>query len=173
VRLLSKHTPDIDADRLLQLSEEVSRISATLAKLSMGREEWSPAVSPSANDDPQVSEEAVRWIIGARNSRSRFLPAHLFADPAWDILLELLRAEIAQQRISVSSLCIAANAPATTALRYIKMMTQQGLLVREPDAFDGRRVYVTLAPVVSRALHSYCVHVFERPVDTKVHLKRI
>ena len=70
----------------------------------------------------------------------------LFADPAWDMLLDLLQAEIAQLRVPVSSLCIAAAVPATTALRWLKTMTDQGMFVRRADPHDGRRVFVELAP---------------------------
>src|SRR6476469_1135829 len=106
---MSKHAESIDADRLLQLSEEVSRIAGSLAQMSVGLAELEPPVQGI----PVVSMEAVQWIIHARVLRSKFLSTYLFADPAWDMLLELLRAEIAQRRISVSSLCIAANVPAT------------------------------------------------------------
>ena len=166
---MTKHAPDLDAERLLQLSKDVSRISATLAELSIGLDSQSPSSGPCIDQDiPEVSEETVRWIISARNSRFKFLPMDLFADPAWDILLELLRAEIAQQRVPVSNLCLASNAPATTALRYIKTMNRAGMIVREPDPFDGRRVYVSLKPEISLALRRYCIHVFEKPITKKV-----
>src|SRR4051794_8302330 len=120
---MTKYSQNIDPERLHQLSDEVSRVASTLAQLSMTIEAQPPAPKAEVpNVAPEVAEDTVRWIIKARNLRSRFLPADLFADPAWDILLELLRAEAAQQRISVSNLCIAANAPPTTALRYIKTM---------------------------------------------------
>jgi hypothetical protein len=54
--------------------------------------------------------------ICARRLRERLLPAGLFADPAWDMLLDLYAAEIEEQPVSVTSACIAAAAPATTAL---------------------------------------------------------
>jgi DNA-binding MarR family transcriptional regulator len=162
---MSQHIQSFEANQLLKLSEEVSRIAGSLAKLSVGREHQKPTVGVHGDcEQPQVAEETVRWLINARNLRQRFMPSDLFADPAWDILLELYRAELAGQRIPVSSLCIAANAPATTALRYIKTMVQQGMLVREPDRFDGRRIYVALASEISRALCSYFVNVVQKPV---------
>src|SRR5207248_1300212 len=75
----------------------------------------------------------------------------LFADPAWDMLLDLLQAEIAQLRVPVSSLCIAAAVPATTALRWLKAMVAQGVFVRRADPHDGRRAFVELAPESSQA----------------------
>ena len=64
-------------------------------------------------------------MIRARRLRARYFPEDLFADPAWDMLLDLLQAEIAQLRVPVSSLCIAAAVPATTALRWLKTMVSQ------------------------------------------------
>jgi DNA-binding MarR family transcriptional regulator len=104
---------------------------------------------------PQVSLEQVRQVIRARRLRSRYFDEEMFADPAWDMLLDLLQAEIAQHRVPVSSLCIAAAVPATTALRWIKTMTDAGLFRRRADPHDGRRVFVELAPQVSEALRRY------------------
>jgi len=71
------------------------------------------------------------------------------------MLLDLLAAEIAQHRVPVSSLCIAAAVPATTALRWIKTMTDNGLFLRRADPHDGRRVFIELAPVASAAIRRY------------------
>ena len=71
------------------------------------------------------------------------------------MLLDLLQAELAQLRVPVSSLCIAAAVPATTALRWLKSMTSQGLFVRRADPHDGRRVFVELSPHASQAMRRY------------------
>jgi DNA-binding MarR family transcriptional regulator len=142
--------------RLRQLSDEVSRIAATLARLSVGPS--SPAIEKPASpksDAPPVSLEMVRQVIRARRLRARYFDEELFADPAWDMLLDLLQAEIAQHRVPVSSLCIAAAVPATTALRWIKAMTDAGLFMRRADPHDGRRVFVELSPVASQAMRQY------------------
>jgi DNA-binding MarR family transcriptional regulator len=142
--------------RLRQLSDEISRIAATLARLSTG-----PAAlpaekpEPAVGDAPTVSLESVRQVIRARRLRARHFDEELFADPAWDMLLDLLQAEIAQHRVPVSSLCIAAAVPATTALRWIKSMSDAGLFRRRADPHDGRRVFVELAPSASDALRRY------------------
>ena len=148
-----------NAVRLRQLSDEMGRIAATLARLSTGP--GSPAVKPGEGKAPApaVDAETVRTVIRARRLRSRFFSEELFADPAWDMLLDLLQAEIAQLRVPVSSLCIAAAVPATTALRWIKTMTEQGLFVRRADPHDGRRVFVELAPSASDAMRRYFAEV--------------
>jgi DNA-binding MarR family transcriptional regulator len=147
---------DKNAERLRQLSDEVSRIASTLARLSSGPATPPPALVPlPAGDVPPVSADTVRSAIRARRLRARYFSEELFADPAWDMLLDLLQAEIAQLRVPVSSLCIAAAVPATTALRWLKTMVSQGIFVRRADPHDGRRVFVELAPETSHALRRY------------------
>ena len=154
---LSDVASDRNAARLRQLSDEVGRIASTLARLSA---EPSSAtrpteLPPATGDVPDVSADMVRTIIRARRMRSRYFDEDMFADPAWDMLLDLLQAEIAQLRVPVSSLCIAASVPATTALRWLKTMTSQGIFVRRADPHDGRRVFVELAPQASQAMRRY------------------
>jgi hypothetical protein len=150
------------SQRLKQLSDEVGRIAATLARLSAGPDLAPKAVERPAvasGDVPAVSGDTVRSVIRARRVRSRFFDEELFADPAWDMLLDLLQAEIAQHRVPVSSLCIAAAVPATTALRWIKTMTDNGLFNRRADPHDGRRVFIELAPETSMSLRRYFAEV--------------
>jgi len=154
---LSDIASDQNATRLRQLSDEVSRIASTLARLSTGP---APAARPTeqppaTGDVPEISADTVRAVIRARRLRSRYFQEDMFADPAWDMLLDLLQAEIAQLRVPVSSLCIAASVPATTALRWLKTMTHQGIFVRRADQHDGRRVFVELAPTASQAMRRY------------------
>lgn len=151
---------DPGAERLRQLSDEVSRIAATLARLSTVPVAAEPELrKPVDGDVPDVSVEAVRSVIRARRLRARFFAEDLFADPAWDMLLDLLQAEIAQLRVPVSSLCIAAAVPATTALRWLKSMTDKGLFVRRADPHDGRRVFVELSSQASMAMRRYFAEV--------------
>jgi hypothetical protein len=157
---LSDIASDQNAARLRQLSDEVSRIAATLARLSAGPAAAAPAPEPvHKGETPEVSIETVRAVIRARRMRARYFPEELFADPAWDMLLDLLQAEITHLRVPVSSLCIAAAVPATTALRWLKSMVSQGVFLRRADPHDGRRVFVELAPEASRALRRYFAEV--------------
>jgi DNA-binding MarR family transcriptional regulator len=151
---------DRNAERLRQLGEEVSRIASTLARLSPGPGVASPSVQPPTSGDvPPISADTVRRVIRARRLRTRYFSEELFADPAWDMMLDLLQAEIAQLRVPVSSLCIAAAVPATTALRWLKTMVAQGVFLRRADPHDGRRVFVELAPETSNALRRYFAEV--------------
>ncbi len=151
---------DPGAERLRQLSDEVGRIAATLARLSTVATPPEPELrKPVEGEVPDVSVEAVRSVIRARRLRTRFFQEDLFADPAWDMLLDLLQAEIAQLRVPVSSLCIAAAVPATTALRWLKSMTEKGIFLRRADPHDGRRVFVELSRDASVAMRRYFAEV--------------
>jgi DNA-binding MarR family transcriptional regulator len=157
---LSDVASDQSAARLRQLSEEVSRIAASLARLSSGPGAVAPIIDSAPRADaPEISAETVRTVIRARRLRARYFSEELFADPAWDMLLDLLQAEIAHLRVPVSSLCIAAAVPATTALRWLKTMVSEGLFIRRADPHDGRRVFVELAPDTSDALRRYFAEV--------------
>ena len=162
---LSDVASDQNSARLRQLSDEVSRIASTLARLSAGPSPAPRSFTPMNDTEvPQVSAETVRSVIRARRLRSRYFENELFADPAWDMLLDLLQAEIAQLRVPVSSLCIAAAVPATTALRWLKTMTEKGLFVRRADPHDGRRVFVELSPQASAAMRRYFAEVGQAAV---------
>ena len=71
------------------------------------------------------------------------------------MLLDLFAAELEDSRVSVSSLCIAAAVPPTTALRWITNMTEAGLLQREADPGDRRRAFIVLTPKAGRAMREY------------------
>ncbi|MFP5432338.1 MAG: MarR family transcriptional regulator, partial [Alphaproteobacteria bacterium] len=101
---------------------------------------------------PTLSATQVRDLLRARRIRADFLPGDLFADPAWDMLLDLLAARLEQERVSVSSLCIAAAVPPTTALRWIRTLTAKGLVERQADPQDGRRIFIALAQDAADAM---------------------
>jgi hypothetical protein len=138
--------------RLRQLSEEVGRIADILAHLS--EVEASERAARGADAEPIHAGE-IRAAIRARRLRDHFFSADFFADPAWDMLLDLMAARLEQQRVAVSSLCIAAAVPPTTALRWIKTLTDHGLFVRAADPQDGRRVYIGLSDAATAAMEAY------------------
>ena len=138
--------------RLQQLSEEVGRIAAVLAALS---EDEPLAGAPIASDSETLEAATIRAIIRARRLRERFFRQGLFADPAWDMLLDLMAARLEGQQVAVSSLCIAAAVPSTTALRWIKALTEAGLFVRRADREDRRRVYIELSDDAAARFTAY------------------
>lgn len=99
----------------------------------------------------------IRAIIRRRQRRTQLFGENLFADPAWDILLDLALARVEHKQVSITSLCIAVAVPTSTALRWITQMVSIGLLLRIPDPFDRRRSYIALADHTADAMAQYFI----------------
>jgi DNA-binding MarR family transcriptional regulator len=89
---------------------------------------------------------AVTRIIEARRRRTRLFSADLFADPAWDIMLELFLADLEGRITAISELGYKTEVPLTTSLRWIDKLQADGWAKRTPDPLDHRRVFVELSP---------------------------
>ena len=94
--------------------------------------ERQPRRSKALQPDPRL----VKRIMELRKLRSSFFDGHLFADPAWDMILDLTVARAEYRQISVTSLCIASGVPPTTALRWINAMVEEGIFRRSNDDCD-------------------------------------
>jgi DNA-binding transcriptional ArsR family regulator len=104
---------------------------------------------------PLPDPRLVRRIIRQRQQRVRYFDAALFADPAWDMLLDLTAARVEHKRVSVTSLCIASGVPPTTALRWIGQLAAAGLLERVEDEVDRRRAFIALSDRAADAMARY------------------
>lgn len=81
----------------------------------------------------------------ARRHRDRMLGGGLFAEPAWDMLLDLYIQHHRGRPVSTHSLCIAAAVPQTTALRWIGRLVAAGYAMRRGSDLDHRVVHVALS----------------------------
>lgn len=120
------------------------------------------SVPASRLPDQPVTERDIRTMLKMRRNRDQFFDGELFADPAWDILLELYAARLGQQKISVGSLCMGAAVPDTTALRWISMLESKGIIERKADPMDGRRFHLSLSDAGLDAMARYFKTVPER-----------
>lgn len=125
--------------RIRALRDEVEAIQSEIAHLSA----------------PPPALPNVATVIRARRLRAIAFDSAIFSDPAWDILLHLYDCETSQRRISVSKLSFAADVPTTTVLRWLGVLEKRGLVVREEDPFDARRVWVSLSSAGSEAMAKY------------------
>ncbi|QUL36501.1 MarR family transcriptional regulator [Erythrobacter sp. JK5] len=149
---------------LLRLSQQVEAIAQQLDRISAdglaeprrladSRRDWrgpgdggAPGTLGGKSVRPPLPDpRLVRQIIVRRQARSKFFDAELFSDPAWDMLLDLTAAHAEHTRVSVTSLCIAAGVPATTALRWIKQLVDTGVFERIADSSDKRRTFIALS----------------------------
>ncbi len=175
---------ETEATRIEQLSEEVRRLAMTIDRLTRHSEAGAAsdsAMEPgapyralgqngaeraeernrpasgaaAAAADGALGHGEIRALLRARRLREQYLPPDLFADPAWDMILDLMAARLAGQRVSVSSLCIAASVPPTTALRWIRQLTERGVFSRIDDPADGRRVFIELTDDAAAAFMAW------------------
>jgi len=137
-----------DGANMSHFSQQLARLVSVLEGKSL-----EPSSDGRATD--QEIAATLRTIIASRSLRSRFFPSQLFADPAWDILLDLARAKFEGQQVSVSSVCIAASVPMSTALRWVKQMTDAGLLRRWTDPNDRRRDLIALTDTTAAHMRDY------------------
>ncbi len=173
---------------LHRISDELADFAKTLARIAKHDEPKSYGVSdkpvsfraaPANIFHPFIEEQPVntaaiasgpvsaawlRDLIKVRRMRDNHFSPELFADPAWDILLDLMAAQLEGRPVSVSSLCIAAAVPATTALRWVTGMTESGMLVRRMDPSDARRVFIELSDGAVQSLESYFAAVVDKAV---------
>ena len=90
------------------------------------------------------TDPPIDLLLSLMKLKRKFFPEPLFGDPCWDMLVDLGISHMEERSISVSSLCIAAGIPQTTALRRIADLENIGLVIRAKDPDDGRRIYVAL-----------------------------
>lgn len=163
VDMLADTVREGEEERLRRLNEEVARIAKLLARLSDGESRPGGVADrisgfgapPLAAGAAPVRAADIRNAIRARRLRDQHFVPGLFEDPAWDMLLDLYAAELEGAQVSVSSLCIAAAVPPTTALRWIGRMTDTGLFERRPDPFDRRRAFLGLTAAARDKMDRY------------------
>ena len=81
-----------------------------------------------------------------RRRRDRVIgQSDLFGEPAWDILLDLFVAYLTDKDVSVSSACIGSASPPTTGLRWLSVLEDNGLVLRQKDLTDQRRTLVRIS----------------------------
>ncbi|TRD12649.1 MarR family transcriptional regulator [Erythrobacter insulae] len=164
-----------DRIALLRLSQQVDSIAQQLDRISLiddsapshmnefkqdyrGKDDR-PIAGFGGGRLPLPNPALIRQIIASRQARTRFFDAELFADPAWDMLLDLTAAHAEQSRVCVTSLCIAAGVPATTALRWIKQLVDTGVFERIADPADKRRAFIALSDKSVEAMARYFAEV--------------
>lgn len=91
------------------------------------------------------TEDHMRSILVARRARSEIFGEGLFADPAWDILLELYAANLGQRTIDLSELSRALELPSSIIRRWIAALEARGLLclASAPTVEDGATCVLT------------------------------
>lgn len=108
-----------------------------------------------ADESLEIGKLARRAYRERRMRAQVFADSALFGEPAWDLLLDLFIAAREGKKVPVSSACIGAAVPNTTALRWLAQLEERGLIQRENDASDARRVFVRLSDHAEQQMTDY------------------
>ncbi|KQN82191.1 hypothetical protein ASE90_10905 [Sphingomonas sp. Leaf67] len=92
-----------------------------------------------------TSENAARArrLIAMKDRIAGLYPVKV-TDPVYDALFQLYIAEEEGRPMSVSAVAPMIRVPSTTWLRWVSLMEEAGLVVRQPDPADGRRCWIAL-----------------------------
>lgn len=137
------------------LRDDLRGISETLQSVESRVRALRPHTNLDGDGNVSALERAKDYYRRRRHRETLFGKGNLFADPAWDMLIDLFIAAEEGRDISVSSLCIAAAVPTTTALRWIAILESNDLIVRTADPVDARRFFLALTSSTSEKLRSY------------------
>ncbi len=140
------------ASNLLAVAQEIDAESSIAARPAL--DEGLCAQSRLIIDQRMLLDRTAQ-DYGNRRARRRFFPAELFGEPAWDLLLDLFQARLEGKMISVTSACIGADVPLSTALRWIGVLEAEGLVERNRNLTDHRSTWVGLTDRAVVAMTEY------------------
>jgi DNA-binding MarR family transcriptional regulator len=133
------------ASRLLALSEEMKRIASSLTQVGTRHTDPLAPRVWARDHNSSITVDEIDAVIRLRDRRSAYISRDLLGEIAWDMLLALLRAEVLQHRVWIADLCETVGVPGTTALRWLKLLEERGLISRQLDPLNRRRVFVELS----------------------------
>lgn len=121
----------------------------------LGERPNDPAADTNRSSDTARLAAIAQAEYASRRRRDQMFRADVFAEPAWDMLLDLYIQRHKARAVSVHSLCIAAAVPTTTALRWIGKLDTAGLLLRRPSLNDNRVIHVSLSDDAVAVMEDY------------------
>ncbi len=148
----------MNTDTVVGLMKELTaKLSAVAGEFD---QRLTDMVRPVEKGDGDVLSSAMlinraNALLAERRLRRQHLPAELFHEPAWDMLLALFVAGEDPQPMNIKALVAMADAPVTTSQRWIEHLYKLRLIDRVIDPADRRRVEISLSAMGQDAVTSY------------------
>lgn len=122
-------------------ARQIARISATVDQNRSNVE------VPESFTDHDIMRNAftARRILEISRQADTMFDGPLLSNPGWEILLDLFIQRSEGKRISIISVCVAANAPTSTVLRYIQAMMDSGTIIKKPSPDDVEGLLIDLS----------------------------
>ncbi|RVQ68774.1 hypothetical protein EKN06_00630 [Croceicoccus ponticola] len=141
------------ASRLNRIADEIESNPIRAEAIALPDEPLGPLNVLEAG--PNHLARVARAIHAARRRRDRWFDRGLFGEPSWDILLDAFQHKASGKQLTTKSVCFASGVASTTALRWIGVMEEAGLLRRTPSERDRREMLVELTDEGFRAMTLY------------------
>ncbi len=112
---------------------------------------------------PIVQDELAlfaRQLHRERRLRDRLLSSDLFGEPAWDMLLDLYASHGEGRQVSVTSVCLAAAVPVTTALGHLKHLESLQWIFRVSTS-DRRVSGIRLTPPAHARIRDLLAQIYQ------------
>ena len=148
------------------LNRRLSDIEAKMNAMFLALDEREDSLALPVSSQRAVTDNSV-WRMCAREShavtvRCEIFPKAAHSQTAWNMLMAANLARLDDRAMVISDLAILSFAPTSTALRYMDLLVEAGLLVREWDKADGRRRFISLTDRGAELMLRYAVEVLTR-----------
>ena len=83
------------------------------------------------DNDPSATIAAA--MLEFRRTRLRILPSELFAEPAWDLLLELFIADAEGRRMTARQVCVRSGIAPSVMSHWLRHLSQSGYVIGDGE----------------------------------------
>jgi hypothetical protein len=137
----------------LAVARSAREIARSSANIDRNRGIVEVAETFTDHDIMRNTHTARRLLEVSRQVENMF-DAPLLSNPGWDILLDLFIQHSEGKRTSIISVCVAANAPTSTVLRYIQAMMDSGTIIKTPSLDDSESLLIDLSEAAFARMNS-------------------
>lgn len=105
-----------------------------------------------------------RAFTASRRRLTTHLDPSLFANPGLDILLFLFAEGVDGRTVTTNACCAAAGVPRTTALRWVKLLQDRGLIDGSDDVSDRRVTMLALSDRAREIIRAWLTDITVMPL---------
>ncbi|MGI9360738.1 MAG: helix-turn-helix domain-containing protein [Parasphingorhabdus sp.] len=128
---------------LSQASEKMEALNGLI--ISSGSQVGAEPVLANDNMDSceliRRAEKMLKW--GRFKSETLNFGSGLFTDSCWNMCLDTYICDLKGTKVTVSSIAHGSGIPMTTAMRYINVMAEEGMLEKSPNPSDNRMLFLS------------------------------
>lgn len=128
---------------LAQATEKMEALDGLITSSDKSQAPESVSSADNINTEELVrrAEKLLRW--SRLKAETLNLGSGLFADSCWNMCLDVYICDLKGNKITVSSIAHSSGIPMTTAMRYINVMAEEGLLEKSPNPSDNRMIFIS------------------------------